>query len=64
MVADAYGHATIDQAVSLAAESLAKRLVLFHHSPARTDGQVDEMAAAVQASMPVHVAREGELLPL
>lgn len=64
VVADAYGHATIDQAVSLAAESLAKRLVLFHHSPARTDGQVDEMAAAVQASMPVHVAREGELLPL
>jgi hypothetical protein len=37
-------------------------LVLFHHSPVRTDDQLDALAAAVNAPFPVVVAREGQVL--
>jgi phosphoribosyl 1,2-cyclic phosphodiesterase len=59
MAAD-FGHATVDYAVALATEAGAGRLVLFHHSPARTDDQVDGIASALAAtaSVPVTVAAE------
>jgi ribonuclease BN (tRNA processing enzyme) len=58
-VAEAFGHATVDYAVALATESGARRLVLFHHSPARTDDEVDLIAAGLEGSpVPVIVARE------
>jgi ribonuclease BN (tRNA processing enzyme) len=63
-LADAYGHSTIDDAVSLAVSLEVKRLVLFHHSPVRTDNQLDAIAEAVQAPIPVEVAREGAALEL
>lgn len=61
-VADDYGHATVDDAIRLAEECNARMLVLFHHSPVRTDDQLDALAAAVNAPFPVVVAREGQVL--
>lgn len=39
-----YGHATINEALSLADEVGARSLVLFHHGPARTDIALDEIS--------------------
>ena len=61
-VADAYGHATVDDAVALAVAAGARRLVLLHHGPARTDDALDELARTMRAPLPVHVAREGDVL--
>lgn len=65
-VADLYAHATVDDAIALATDCGVGRLVLFHHSPARTDDQLDELASRVAAdaslTMPVVVAREGEVI--
>jgi phosphoribosyl 1,2-cyclic phosphodiesterase len=60
-----FGHATVDYAVALAVEAGARRLVLFHHSPARTDDQVDTLARSLgDAALPVTVASEGLALDL
>lgn len=61
-VADDYGHATVDEAVRLATECGAGMLVLFHHSPARTDDQLDDLAGQLVAPIPVVLAREGDVL--
>ncbi|TAM85719.1 MAG: MBL fold metallo-hydrolase [Jatrophihabitans sp.] len=61
-IADEYGHATVDDAIRLADEAGARRLVLFHHSPVRTDAQLDELARSIDAPLPVSVAREGQLI--
>jgi ribonuclease BN (tRNA processing enzyme) len=47
VLAEAFGHATVDYAVALATEAGARRLVLFHHAPARTDDQVEAIARAL-----------------
>jgi ribonuclease BN (tRNA processing enzyme) len=58
MAAD-FGHATVDYAVALATEAGAGRLVLFHHAPARTDDQIDAIAASLaDAAVPITVAAE------
>jgi ribonuclease BN (tRNA processing enzyme) len=61
-----YGHATIGDAVALAARARVGRLVLIHHAPARPDDDVDELAAkyAEAAPLPVLVGREGDVLEL
>jgi phosphoribosyl 1,2-cyclic phosphodiesterase len=64
-VAADYGHATVEQAVAVAVQAGARRLVLFHHSPARTDEQVAAIgrqahAAAHGFGLEVTIAREGE----
>jgi ribonuclease BN (tRNA processing enzyme) len=65
-VADAYGHATIDQAVALAAEGGVGELVLFHHSPTRTDAELAALVAdagnAFDVPFPVTVAVEGAVV--
>jgi ribonuclease BN (tRNA processing enzyme) len=61
-VADAFGHSTVGDAVALAARAGVGRLVLFHHAPARTDRQLDDLAATVSAPMPVTLARQGEAI--
>lgn len=61
-VADAYGHATIDDAMRIAEEAQAKLLMLFHHSPARTDDQLDAIRDGLRAPLPTVVAREGDQL--
>jgi phosphoribosyl 1,2-cyclic phosphodiesterase len=61
-----YGHATVEQAVALAAAAGVGELVLFHHSPERTDAAAEALlrAAAEAAPCPVRLAVEGhELTP-
>jgi phosphoribosyl 1,2-cyclic phosphodiesterase len=65
-VAVDYGHATVEDAVKLAHECGAGTLVLFHHSPARTDAALDEIGrwapGLAGGGLPVVVAREGMAL--
>ncbi len=68
-IADAYGHATVDGAIELAAKVSAGRLVLFHHAPARTDEALDAIAADVAAGRgdsagSILVAAEGMTLDI
>lgn len=60
-IADAYGHATIDDAIAMAAEAGAKHLTLIHHAPDRTD---QDMAAVERslgdAPVPTAIGREGD----
>jgi len=59
-IAQAYGHATVDDAVELAARACVGRLVVFHHAPSRTDDALDAIAASVAGCpVPVVVAAEG-----
>jgi ribonuclease BN (tRNA processing enzyme) len=60
-----YGHATVEYAVALAEESGARRLVLFHHAPSRTDDEIDEIVDSLAvARVPVAAASEGMVLTL
>jgi len=64
-VAVDYGHATVEDCVQLAEKVGAGTLVLFHHSPARTDDALDEFGETAQelaGSRPVVVARQGATL--
>jgi phosphoribosyl 1,2-cyclic phosphodiesterase len=60
-----YGHATVEQAVALAAAARVAELVLFHHSPERIDAEAEALRAAAAASpCRVSLAIEGnELTP-
>jgi phosphoribosyl 1,2-cyclic phosphodiesterase len=63
-VADAYGHATVDDAVALATSAGVGHLVLFHHSPGRRDDELDRLSDTVGrlrsgAATTVSVACEG-----
>jgi phosphoribosyl 1,2-cyclic phosphodiesterase len=61
-MADDYGHATVNDAIALAVRAQVGTLVLTHHSPTRTDDELDLMAATVSAPMPVIIGREGQVL--
>jgi ribonuclease BN (tRNA processing enzyme) len=65
MAAD-FGHATVDYALALATEAGARRLVLFHHAPGRTDDQVEAIARGVAEAAPagLTVTAATELLTL
>jgi ribonuclease BN (tRNA processing enzyme) len=68
-VADLYGHATVDDALELAALSGARRLALFHHAPARSDDDVETIGrrlarAASDRGVDVFVAREEDVIDL
>ncbi|GIH25611.1 MBL fold metallo-hydrolase [Acrocarpospora phusangensis] len=56
-LADAYGHATITDALDFAARCGVRRLLLTHHAPGRTDDQLDAMA---KEWPDVEFARQGE----
>jgi phosphoribosyl 1,2-cyclic phosphodiesterase len=58
-LADDYGHATVEETVALAAKASVGTLVLFHHSPVRTDDQLDRILDLVESPLPIVVAREG-----
>nr|WP_246210945.1 MBL fold metallo-hydrolase [Phytoactinopolyspora alkaliphila] len=64
--ARAYGHATIEDAITVAVRAGVRRLMLVHHGPARTDDQIEELTAkyAADAPLPVTVGREGDELDL
>jgi phosphoribosyl 1,2-cyclic phosphodiesterase len=64
-VAVDYGHATVQDAVRLGESAGVSTVVLFHHSPARTDAALDDIAAWAPDLAPdrcVVVAREGMTL--
>ena len=59
-LSDLYGHATVEETVVIAAKAGVGRLVLFHHSPVRTDDQLDQILDLVDTPLlPTVVAREG-----
>lgn len=58
-LADDYGHATVEETVEIARKAGVGRLVLFHHSPVRTDDQLDRILELVDSSPGIVVAREG-----
>ena len=66
-----WGHSTPSEAVGLAASTGARRLVLFHHDPGRTDEAVDAMLASARddaarraPGLEVLAARDGLVLQL
>ena len=64
-VAVDYGHATVQDAVALGVEVGAGTVVLFHHSPARSDAALDDIATwapGLTDEVRVVVAREGDVL--
>lgn len=64
-VAVDYGHATVQDAVSLGAGCGVGTVVLFHHSPVRSDAALDDIASWAPSLAPavrVVVAREGDEL--
>ena len=60
----AYGHAAMEYAVALGEQAGASTVVLSHHSPGRTDDQLDEIARRFRnhAAPSVVVAVEGTVL--
>jgi phosphoribosyl 1,2-cyclic phosphodiesterase len=60
--ADAYAHSTIDDAVALAQECGVRKLVLFHHGPARSDDALDRIGASFADTGLVMVAAQGDEL--
>ena len=60
-IADAYGHATIDDAIAMAAEAGAKQLTLIHHAPDRTDQDMAAVESSLgDAPVPTAIGREGD----
>jgi len=52
----------IGGAIGFAAAAGARSLVLFHHGPARTDDQLEEILRGIDPLMPVTLARQGAVL--
>jgi phosphoribosyl 1,2-cyclic phosphodiesterase len=64
-----YGHSTPDHALEICVEAGVRRLVLYHHAPAHTDEQMDQVAATYLArgaklGVEVLTAFEGMTLPI
>jgi phosphoribosyl 1,2-cyclic phosphodiesterase len=60
-----FGHAAADYAVGLAVAAGARRAVLFHHAPGRTDIELDALGGRLAgAAVPVTVAADKGILEL
>jgi phosphoribosyl 1,2-cyclic phosphodiesterase len=60
-----YGHSTVEYAVGLAERAGARRLLLFHHDPPRTDAEIDAIVAGLRnGRVPVEAAAEGMTIDL
>lgn len=60
-----FGHSTWQQGVKLCEAAGARRLALFHHEPARTDAQMDEIEAHARARFAgAFAARDGMTVEL
>jgi ribonuclease BN (tRNA processing enzyme) len=57
-----FGHAAADYAVGLAQRAGARRVMLSHHKPDRTDDALDMLADRFSANPRVTVAAEGEII--
>lgn len=60
-----FGHAAAEYAIGLAAAAGARRVLLLHHRPDRTDNELEKLAAGLRASpVPVALAADGEVIRL
>jgi len=60
-----FGHSSVDYAVGLAEAAGARRLVLFHHDPGRTDDELDAAVVGCKSSpTEVTAAAEGMIIDL
>ena len=60
-----FGHASAGYAVALGRRAGARRVLLFHHDPPRTDDDIDAMVASFASStVPVEAAAEGMVIDL
>ncbi len=60
-VAHAYGHSTIEEVHTLALEADVGTLVMLHHSPSRTDEQVEMLHSLIaDRGVSVVIGREGD----
>ncbi len=60
-----FGHAAADYAIGLGQRAGARRVLLTHHKPDRTDDALDRLAGRVAGGpVPVTVAAEGEMFEL
>jgi ribonuclease BN (tRNA processing enzyme) len=59
------GHSAVEYAINLARTAGARRLALFHHSPMRTDEQIDALVRETRCQdMPMFAAAEGQMVRL
>jgi phosphoribosyl 1,2-cyclic phosphodiesterase len=59
------GHSSIDYAVGLAREAGARKVMLFHHDPPRTDDELDAIVESWRdAAVEVEAAAEGVVITL
>lgn len=66
---DGWGHSTVERAIELAVAAHVDQLILFHHDPDRTDGELDAIAEAARHRLMPHgidctAAYEGLVLDL
>ena len=59
-----FGHPAADYAVGLGRRARARRVLLTHHKPDRTDEALDALAARFRPDPRVTVAAEGQLIDL
>jgi len=60
-----FGHSSPGYALGLAQRAWARRLLLFHHDPPRTDDDIDAIVAGYSRDrLPVHGAIEGMVIDL
>lgn len=60
------GHSAAEYAVGLAEQCSAGKLLLFHHSPSRTDEQIDDLVRSCRAGkgFPIEAAGDGRTIDL
>jgi ribonuclease BN (tRNA processing enzyme) len=59
------GHASVEYAIALAIEAGARRVVLFHHAPERTDDEIDAIVTGrTTSAVPIRAAAEGDVICL
>lgn len=60
-----FGHSTIDYAVGLGVTAGVGRVLLYHHDPARTDDELDDILVEhTDAGIPVGLAVEGAVVDI
>ena len=61
-----FGHSAAEYAVQLAQRAGARRVILFHHDPSRTDDEVEALAERLRRteSLPLEPAIEGAMIQL
>jgi ribonuclease BN (tRNA processing enzyme) len=58
-----FGHAAAEYAIGLAAAAGARRVLLLHHKPTRTDSELEKLAAGLTDSpVPVTLAADGQVI--